>query len=99
MGNLYWDQKAVMKVNNDTSDYKETKRDLRQGCVLSRDLFNVYNETILGELEDIEGVKIGGYTSNNLTYTDDTALIVSSDEDLQRMINVDSEESMKMGLA
>ena len=33
MGNLYWDQKAAMKVNNDTREYINVKRGVRQGCV------------------------------------------------------------------
>ncbi|CAF4310248.1 unnamed protein product, partial [Rotaria magnacalcarata] len=57
--NLYWDQKAAIQINNDTSDYTSIKRGVRQGCVLSPDLFNIYNEMILRNLEDVEGIKIG----------------------------------------
>ena len=77
--NLYWEQKAAMKVNNDISEYINIKRDVQQGCVLSPDLFNIYSEMILRNLEDIEGVKVGGYNCNNLRYADDTVLIASSE--------------------
>ncbi|CAF3582803.1 unnamed protein product [Rotaria socialis] len=97
--NLYWNQKAAMKVNNDTSEYTNIKRGVRQGCVLSPDLFNIYSEMILRNLEDIEGIKIGGYNCNNLRYADDTVLIASTEEDLQKMVNIVSEESIKMGLS
>ena len=64
--NLYWEQKAAMNVNNDISEYINTNRGVRQGCVLSPELFNIYSEMILRNLEGIEGVKVGGYNCNNL---------------------------------
>ena len=56
--NLYWEQKGAMKVNNGISEHINIKRGVRQGCVLSPDLFNIYSEMILRNLEDIEGVKV-----------------------------------------
>ena len=60
--NIYWDQKAGMKVNNDTDEYINIKNrgGGRQSCALSSDLFSIYDEMILRNLEEIEGVKIGG---------------------------------------
>ena len=97
--NLYWDQKATMKVNNDIGEYINIKKGVRQGCVLSPDLFNIYGETILRNLEDMKGVKVGDYNCNNLRYADDTVLIASTNEDLQRMVDVVSRESTKMELS
>ncbi|XP_042884442.1 uncharacterized protein LOC122261026 [Penaeus japonicus] len=42
--NLYWEQKACMRVDNDTSKYTPICRGVRQGCVLSPDLFNLYRK-------------------------------------------------------
>ena len=37
--NMYWEQVAAMRVENDTSSFQRIKRGVRQGCVLSPDLF------------------------------------------------------------
>ena len=52
---------------------------------------------VLRNLEDIEGMKVGGYNCNNLRYADGTVLIGSTNEDLQKMIDVVSCASMKKG--
>ena len=41
---------------------------MRQGCVLSPSLFNLYTEKIFREIEDMEGVNVGGHNINNLRY-------------------------------
>ena len=38
---LYYDQAAVIRVRNETSHSVEIERGVRQGCVLSPDLFSV----------------------------------------------------------
>jgi hypothetical protein len=88
-----------MKVNNDTSKYTNIKRGVRQGCALSPDLFNIYSKMILRNVEDVEGIKIGGNNCNNIRYADDTVLIASNEEDLQKMIDIVSKESIKMELS
>ena len=42
--NLYWEQEAAIRVDNEYSEYKSIRRGVRQGCVLSPDLFNIYSE-------------------------------------------------------
>ena len=44
--NLYWEQTACMRVGNDKSAYTKIKKGVRQGCVFSPDLFNLYSEMI-----------------------------------------------------
>ena len=56
---------------------------VRQGCILSPCLFNLYAEYIMwnaGLDEAKTGIKIAGRNINNLRYVDDTILIAESEE-------------------
>ena len=44
------------------------------------------------------GIKIAGRNSNNLRYTDDTTLMVESEEELKSLLMKVKEESEKVGL-
>ena len=46
--------------------------------MLSPDLFSLYSQANMNELEDIEGVNVGGSSINNIRYADDTVLIAGT---------------------
>ncbi|GFN99673.1 serine/threonine-protein phosphatase 6 regulatory ankyrin repeat subunit b [Plakobranchus ocellatus] len=96
--NMYWDQKAAMRVEGEVSKFQNIKRGVRQGCVLSPDLFSLYSEIIMRNLEGHPGIKIGGSNINNLRYADDTVLIAENEKDLQQLLDIVKEESEKKGL-
>ena len=58
---------------------------LRQRCALSPDLFNLYNETISREIEDLNGFILSGRNVTNLRYVDETLLIADSEEQIQAL--------------
>ena len=80
------------------SGYTNIKRGVCQGCVLSPDLFNLYSETILREIKDLNGFIISGHNVTNLRYADDTMLIADSEEKIQALLDRVTVESEKMGL-
>src|SRR6218665_1762344 len=74
---------------------------VRQGCILSPFLFNLYADRIMrkAEMEEAkEAVKIAGRTLNNLRYADDTTLMAGKKADLAKLIRRLKRESEKAGL-
>ena len=97
---LHWDQTAAIRDDNELGNFVKIKRGVRQGCVLSPEIFSPYSEYIMRDIEDLPGIKIGGRNINNLRYSDDTALIATSEAALQNLLNIINEksESLRLGL-
>ena len=96
--NLYWDQSASVRCNNETTQKIAIKKGVRQGCVLSPSLFNIYTENIFEHIRESPGLAIGGENINNLRYADDTALLAENMQDLQDLLNRINERSQECGL-
>ena len=85
---LYLQQKATVRYENETSEEITIKRGVRQGCILSPCLFNIYTEYLIREaLEDGEGININGQNITNIRYADDTIILAESEQQLQNMID------------
>lgn len=98
--NLYWEQTASIRVEDKLTTNIPIKRGVRQGCILSPTLFNIYSEKIFQKaLENIqEGIKVNGRFVNNIRYADDTVIIANSQEGLQNLINSIAKEGDAFGL-
>ena len=86
---LYSKAKTCIRVNNNLTDWFETTIGVRQGCLLSPDLFNLFLENILAEaFEDCKklGINVDDYKLTDLRFGDDIALIADSENDLQTLI-------------
>ena len=73
--NLYAGQEATVRTGHGTTDWFQIGKRVRQGCLLSPCLFNLYAEYIMRNtgLEEAQaGIKIAGRNINNLRYADDT---------------------------
>ena len=98
--NLYADQEATVRTGHGTTDWFQIGKGVRQGCILSPCLFNLYAEYIMrNELDDAQaGIKIAGRNINNLRYADDITLMAESEEELKSLLMKVKEESEKIGL-
>ena len=75
---------------------------VRQGCILSPCLFNLYAEYIMRNpgLEEAQaGIKIARRNINNLRSADDITLMAESEEELKSLLMKVKEESEKVGLS
>ena len=98
--NLYTGQEATVRTGQGKTDWFQIGKGVRQGCILSPCLFNLYTEYIMrntGLDEAQAGIKIAGRNINNLRYGDDTILMAESEE-LKSLLMKVKEESEKVGL-
>ena len=96
--NLYAGQEATVRTGHGTTDWFQIGEGVRQGCILSPCLFNLYAEYImrnagLGEAQ--AGIKIAGKNISNLRYADDTTHMAESKE-LKSLLMKVKEESEKL---
>ena len=99
--NLYAGQEVTVRTGHGTTDWFQTGRGVRQGCILSPCLFNLYAEYIIqnaGLDKAQAGIKIAGRNINNLRYVDDTTLMAESEEELKSLPMKVKEDSEKVGL-
>ena len=75
--NLYAGQEATVRIGHGITDRLPIGKGVRQGCILSPCLLNLYAEYIMRNagLEEAQArIKIAGRNINNLRYADDTTL-------------------------
>ena len=98
--NLYAGQEAIVKTRHETTDWFQIGEGVRQGCILSPCLFNLYAEYIMqnSRLEEAQAeIKIAGRNINNLRYADDIILMAESEEELKSLLMKVKVESEKVG--
>ena len=98
---LYAGQEATVRSGHGATDWFQIGKGVRQDCILSLCLFNLYAEYIMRNvrLEETQaGIKIAGRNINHLRYADDTTLMAKSEEELKSLLMKVKEESEKVGL-
>ena len=76
-----------MKGGDDERKWIKIETEVRQGRVLSPDLFSLYSQLVINEMLHMEVVNVGGLSINNIRYADNTVLIVETGEKLQRQVD------------
>ena len=75
MRNLYAGQEATVRTGHGTTDWFQIGKGVRQGCILSPCLFNLYAEYLMQNArldESQTGIKTARSNISNLRYADDT---------------------------
>ena len=86
--NLYNKATSAVLFISSIGDWFRTTAGVRQGCLLSPTLFNIFLERIMTDaLEDNEGtVSIGGRTITNLRFADDIDGLAGEEEELASLV-------------
>lgn len=91
---FYCEGRASVRVNREKGRWFPVKVGLRQGCVMSPGLFNIFIDSVVKEVnarvlekgtEMVDGQKCK-WEVNQLLFADDTALVGDSEEKLQRLV-------------
>ena len=80
--NLYTGQEATVRTGHGTTDWFQIGKGVRQGCIFSPCLLNLYAEYLMRNvgLEEAQaGIKIAGRNISNLRYPDDTTIMTESE--------------------
>ena len=99
--NLYVGQEATVRTRRGSTDWFQIGKGVRQGCILSPWLFNLYVEYIMrnaGLDEAQAGIRIAGRNISHLRYADDTTPMAESEEELKSLLMKVKVESDKVGL-
>ena len=99
--NLYAGQEAIVRTGHGTTDWFQIGKGVRQGCILSPCLFNLYAESIMrnaGLDEAQVGIKIARRNINTLRYADDTTLMAESEEELKSLLMKVKDKNENVGL-
>ena len=97
---LYKQSQSTVRVNGDLTDWFATTVGVRQGCVLSPQLFNILLELVMlyATHEVCIGANIQGKQINNLRFADDIVLMAESADDLQVLVDRVQDSSCNFGL-
>ena len=99
--NLYAGQEATFRTGNETRDWFQIGKGVREDCILSLCLFNLYAEYIMrnARLDEAQTrIKIAGRNINNLRYPDDTTFMAEREEKLKSLLMKVKKESGKSQL-
>ena len=98
--NVYAGQETTVITGHGTTDWFQIGKGVRQGCILSPCLFNLYAEHIIrnaGLEETQAGIKISSENINNFRYAADITLMAENEVELKSLLMKVKEESEKVG--
>ena len=76
----------MIRVQNEYTGEINISQGVRQGCVMTPLLYNLYTNQIFHQIEHPNVNVTGGHNINNLRYVDDTMLLAESPEELEALL-------------
>ena len=97
---LYEFSSMMARVAGEESEAFQAEKGVRQGCILSSPLLNIYGEHIIRVVLEhwTGGISIGGRRISNLRYANDNTLIAQDEEEMVKLVNLVRIVSEKLGL-
>ena len=97
---LYVNASSAVFSNGNLGEWFNVTVGVRQGCLLSPTLFNIFLERIMSDaLENFEGsVSIGGRKITNLRFADDIDGLAGSDTELKSLVQKLNDASTAYGM-
>ena len=85
---LYDKATSAVQMNGSIGEWFSTTIGVRQGCLLSPTLFNIFLERIMSDaLEEHDGkVSIGGRNITNLRFADDIDALAEKEQELEALV-------------
>ena len=85
---LYDKDTSAVQMNGSIGEWFRTAVGVRQGCLLSHTLFNIFLERIMSDaLEEHDGeVSIGGRKNTNLRFADDIDALAEEEQELEALV-------------
>ena len=85
---LYDKATSAVQMNGSIGEWFRTTVGVRQGCLLSPTLFNIFLEMIMSDaLEEHDGkVSIGGRNITNLRFADDIDALAEEEQELEALV-------------
>ena len=86
---LYTDVSCCVQVNGSKSNWFDVNTGLKQGCLLSPLLFNLYINDLVDSINsNCKGIPFGDEKVCILLYADDSVLVAQNEAELQCMLNI-----------
>ena len=97
---LYANSTSAVLLNNMAGPFFNTTVGLRQGCLLSPTLFNLFLEEIMSEIEikHATSISVGGRPIWNLKFADDIDLLAGSNAELQHLTDELAKSTSRYGM-
>ena len=97
---LYCNSTSAVLINNIQGNTFKTTFEVRQGCLLSPVLFNVFLEEIIADIQNnyTSSISIGGLSISNLRFADDIYLIAGNTQELKALTDKLSNNASKYSM-